>query len=342
MTPGHEPTSPAGVPPAGDGAAAPPPPAPPAADGPPPDAVLRWVAAVAPKAWFPATHSRDAGVPRDALDAPLARLRTAGLVHATDWVRGLGQGYTLTDAGTRAVAAPAGVTPAPPPPPDRPPATPAPRPRDDDPDAAAAAAAFRDLTDPEPDRPAGPRPVVVDRRTPVVTPLLMAANVGWFAVGLGVAYQADVPAGTYLRDGTREVLTRLGAVDPMALVRGEWWRLFACCFVHIGWIHLLVNLYALGVCGPLAEAVWGRWRFLAVYLLAGLGGSCLAMALPASPDLLLAGASGCIWGVLTSLVAWLSLYGDRLGPGASAAYLRRLMLVLLVNTVLSLLPGISL
>ena len=45
----------------------------------------------------------------------------------------------------------------------------------------------------------------------------------------------------------------------------------------LGLIHLIVNMWSLWMVGPLLENLWGRWNYLAIYLLSGLCGSC-AMA----------------------------------------------------------------
>ena len=122
-------------------------------------------------------------------------------------------------------------------------------------------------------------------------------------------------------------------------MNGEWWRLASSCFVHIGAAHLLFNLFALVMVGPLAELLWGRWRLIVIYIFSGLAGSCLAMAL--KPDSTLAGASGAIWGLLLSLVAWFILFRQYLPSDVVADSTRRLTLVIILNAMLSFLPGIS-
>lgn len=46
-------------------------------------------------------------------------------------------------------------------------------------------------------------------------------------------------------------------------------------FLHGGWGHLFSNMFSLFIFGPLLERFWGAQRFLAFYLITGLGASIL-------------------------------------------------------------------
>jgi rhomboid protease GluP len=95
------------------------------------------------------------------------------------------------------------------------------------------------------------------------------------------------------------VLDRFGAEDPTAIVHlHEYWRLITPIFLHAGLPHLLINGMSLYFVGTLYERSVGRWRFLAVYMLAGIGGNVLSLA--ALSDLGV-GASGAIFGIFGGL-----------------------------------------
>ena len=80
----------------------------------------------------------------------------------------------------------------------------------------------------------------------------------------------------------------------------EPWRLLSVLFVHSGFIHLALNMLALWMLGQSLEPMLGRARFLALYLISGLGGSVMvAILAPLSPTV---GASGAIFGLLASLL----------------------------------------
>lgn len=81
---------------------------------------------------------------------------------------------------------------------------------------------------------------------------------------------------------------------PMT-INGQLWRLFTSCFLHIGVIHLVLNMYALITIGPILESVTGSVRFLLFYILAGIAGSSTSFLWYEST--VSAGASGAIFGM---------------------------------------------
>jgi membrane associated rhomboid family serine protease len=78
---------------------------------------------------------------------------------------------------------------------------------------------------------------------------------------------------------------------------GDYYRLLTAAFMHASVIHIALNMYALYLFGPPVEAALGRARYLALYLLAALGGNALSYAFAAQnqPSL---GASGAVFGLL--------------------------------------------
>lgn len=282
---------------------------------PTPESILSWIARAGGKPWFASQHAAAHDTDRDALDDPLNQLRVAGLVRVAAWERGLGQGYVLTTDGELALAAGRLLL-------DRQPETNAvkespPNPNDSPP-----------YSRPLPDTPAL-----------IVVPFLLSVNLLWFFVGLVMVLRGGLPVWAYLTEGNTDVLHRLGAVTGLDLLHGEWWRLATCCFVHIGGAHLILNVFALVLVGPQAEIDWGRGRLIVIYLVSGLAGSSLTMAL--RPDAMLAGASGAIWGMLMSLVAWLALYRHTLPPDIAVDWTRRLVVVIVLNAMFSLMPIVS-
>ncbi len=112
---------------------------------------------------------------------------------------------------------------------------------------------------------------------------------------------------------------------------GAWWQVVTASFTHVQPWHILMNMFALWALGPQVERLLGRTRFLALYLIAGLG-SALAVYALAGAYTWTVGASGALFGLLAaSLVA-----GWKVGADLSVF---RTTIILAV--VISVLPGVS-
>lgn len=143
------------------------------------------------------------------------------------------------------------------------------------------------------------KPLQINQKRPVVTYTLAAINGLMFLVELALEYlPIELPrlwllSGSF-GDRATQVLYLLGAKEVISITLGEWWRLLAPMVLHSGIQHVLFNTMALVIWGRQAEVLLGRIRFLAVYLLAGLGGSIASYAFSTS---LSVGASGAIFGI---------------------------------------------
>jgi len=108
-------------------------------------------------------------------------------------------------------------------------------------------------------------------------------------------------SGTYVQGG----VGTFAAHQPtfgyhvVGVAHGEWWRMVTAMFLHANFLHIAFNMYALYFAGSILEQVIGRWRFLLLYLAAGIAGS--AGALLYTPERPTVGASGAIFGVLGAL-----------------------------------------
>lgn len=101
--------------------------------------------------------------------------------------------------------------------------------------------------------------------------------------------------------GSTDVYTliRFGALYKPFVLNGDYYRLFATAFLHIGILHLIVNNYSLYVIGRQLESFLGKIKFLFVYLISALSGSLMSIAFSSSVS---AGASGAIFGLLGSML----------------------------------------
>lgn len=82
---------------------------------------------------------------------------------------------------------------------------------------------------------------------------------------------------------------------------GAYWELLTAIFTHQQLLHIGSNMLSLWMIGPYVEVALGRVRYVATYLLCGLGGSALVFW-SASPNVPTLGASGAIFGLLGVLI----------------------------------------
>ncbi|MES2725648.1 MAG: rhomboid family intramembrane serine protease [Bacteroidota bacterium] len=101
-----------------------------------------------------------------------------------------------------------------------------------------------------------------------------------------------------------ESLLNWGANFKPLTLEGQWWRILTACFLHIGIIHLLLNVYALLYIGALLEPILGKAKFIIAYLLTGIAASIASLWWH---DITIsAGASGAIFGMYGIFLALLS------------------------------------
>lgn len=94
-------------------------------------------------------------------------------------------------------------------------------------------------------------------------------------------------------------LLKFGAKFNPLILEGEWWRFLTPIFLHIGFLHLIMNSFGLYFVGTAVERIMGSARFLFVYLFAGFGGSLASFLFSHEVS---AGASGAIFGCLGALL----------------------------------------
>ncbi|RWZ60076.1 rhomboid family intramembrane serine protease [Halobacillus fulvus] len=94
-------------------------------------------------------------------------------------------------------------------------------------------------------------------------------------------------------------LIEYGAKYNPGIIDGEWWRIVSSMFLHIGMLHLFMNMLALFYLGTAVERIYGSIRFTGIYFLAGIFGGLASFML--NPHVA-AGASGAIFGLFGALL----------------------------------------
>ena len=126
------------------------------------------------------------------------------------------------------------------------------------------------------------------------------------------------------------VLVRMGAMVPLLVAQGEFWRLFTAMFLHAGPLHLAFNTFALYLFGNLVEGSLGTARFVAVYLLSGVFAGTASFALN-PPGAVGVGASGAVFGILG---AWLTYNLRRRSLSLAQANIRGALILIGFNLLL--------
>jgi rhomboid protease GluP len=134
---------------------------------------------------------------------------------------------------------------------------------------------------------------------------------------------------------TSDTIGNLLLLDKHAVQAGEYWRLLTVTLTHGSLIHLGLNMYALWIIGPLAEALYGRATYVAIYLLAGLGGSIASYLFNATPAV---GASGAIFGLFG--LVFVSVYVHKPALARQArALTSQIGILIVINLVIGFAPG---
>ena len=105
-----------------------------------------------------------------------------------------------------------------------------------------------------------------------------------------------------------------GGLSAAALAQGRWWTPITSMFMHAGIAHLIFNMIALAQMGPIVALRFGRdgralVTYLAFYLLCGLIGDAVYLAIHPTSAVPMIGASGAIFGLWGAMA--------RLGPNGS-------------------------
>jgi membrane associated rhomboid family serine protease len=157
----------------------------------------------------------------------------------------------------------------------------------------------------QPRRYSNPRYVrsALTRRPDIVTMTLIGINVVVYLAKLALAGGVSLAESS---GGAGSLAAHIGLIgralyggQVIGVSTGEYYRLLTAMFLHFSLLHIALNMYALYLLGPPLETLLGKWRYLALYFVGGLGGSALAYLL-SSPGQLEGGASGAIFGLFAA------------------------------------------
>ena len=167
-----------------------------------------------------------------------------------------------------------------------------------------------------------------------VTPAIILANVAVFiAMAVATGSGIGVP-------GIRELLDSGANYGPLTLDQQSW-RLASSMFIHLGLVHLGLNMWALWNLGGFTERLVGNPGMVVLYLISGLGGSLASVYW--NPTIVSAGASGAIFGVFGGLMGFLVIRPSAVPRRLLAGLKSNAVQFLIYNVILGVaIPGIDL
>ncbi|WP_456394444.1 rhomboid family intramembrane serine protease [Thermococcus sp.] len=156
-----------------------------------------------------------------------------------------------------------------------------------------------------------------------ITSVLVALNIAMYLLEVFMS-------GSFVWINTA-VLAKLGQVNYYVL-HWAWWQLITAMFVHVGILHIALNMFFLYQLGSQLENLFGGKVLLITYLISGLAGNLLTLLfLP--PYTISAGASGAVFGVVGVLIMATGIMG-----GNMAAAVLNAFILFAINSIF---PGVN-
>ena len=171
------------------------------------------------------------------------------------------------------------------------------------------------------------REKIMKSKLPIVTYVLLIINILVFIFMYILGNGSE----------SSETLINFGANYLPLTKSGDYYRLITSAFLHIGIIHLLLNMYSLYIIGTQIEYFYGKVKYIIIYLFSALMGSLFTVALSSS-NTLAAGASGAIFGLLGALLYFGYHYRGYIGN----AIIRQVIPIVILNLYIGFVtPGIG-
>ena len=162
---------------------------------------------------------------------------------------------------------------------------------------------------------------------PIITYILIFINIVMFVLMYMLGNGSE----------NTNTLIDFGANYILLTKAGEYYRLITSGFLHIGVIHLLLNMYSLYIVGTQVEYFYGKVKYIIIYLFSLIMGSLFTVAL-SSVNTVSAGASGAIFGLLGSILYFGVKYRGYIGN----SLVNQIVPVVVLNLIIGFTtPGIG-
>jgi membrane associated rhomboid family serine protease len=158
-----------------------------------------------------------------------------------------------------------------------------------------------------------------------------ATNALLIAIAVPFVIEVVVGGPQALFGPSEQTLFQLGAMQPIAVASGQFWRLFTAMFLHAGILHIALNAYFFYLFGRIVEGSLGRTWMVIIYMVSGFLASVASYAFGPLTTIAV-GASGAIAGVFGAFIAY--AYRRR-HMAMYAANLRMALTVIVLNAVIA-------
>ena len=128
------------------------------------------------------------------------------------------------------------------------------------------------------------------------------------------------------------VLILLGAKYSPLIYDGEIWRLIASAFLHGSLLHIACNMYMLYIIGPQIEKIFGKIKYILIYLVSCITSSTLSMVI--NPDSISVGASGGIFGLMGALLAFALIERNNINKEYTMGLIKTIAINLVIGLVI--------
>jgi len=153
----------------------------------------------------------------------------------------------------------------------------------------------------------------------------------------GAKYDGAFVKGNDMGGPSAQTLCNMGGKWEPDIRAGAVWRLLTAIVLHAGILHLASNMFFQLRFGFITELRWGRWRWLGLYVLAGVMASLWSTKL--GPHSVSVGASGALFGIIGADLTYLAYNWSTIPHNRQEGFF--LVFMIVINLLLGMGTGID-
>lgn len=157
------------------------------------------------------------------------------------------------------------------------------------------------------------KPQYNEKKTDTSTFRLTPVNITIVVLNVLAFLMVILLNGGYFAVYDTDIMLRMGAMSNETVMAGKWYQMITSMFLHFGIGHLANNMILLTYAGCQLEQRLGSLQYFILYFLSGIAGNVLSLISyqHAGEQVVSAGASGAIFGVIGALFVVLILHHEK-------------------------------